>query len=53
MKPPRYMVIVCREGVSQVFPFDDLEAAYAFYKGPATEQWSESFLVVVLKGPQV
>ena len=51
--PPKYFVIICREGVTEVVPFEFFKDAYAFFKGPTTESWGESFLTVVVDGPFV
>lgn len=43
-------VIICRDGVPEVTPFSDINAAVQFYD-IAKEQWSESYLCEAVAGP--
>lgn len=43
-------VIICRDGVPEVTPFSDINAAVQFYD-LAKEQWSESYLCEAVAGP--
>lgn len=52
MKKYTYLVIIYREQTPTITPFYDLETATAFYD-EAGAQWSETFLVEILRGPLV
>ncbi|MGK3981217.1 hypothetical protein WMF38_57000 [Sorangium sp. So ce118] len=47
-----WLVVICREGVTETTTFEDESDARTFY-GSASEQWSDSFLCKVAKGPLV
>lgn len=48
----RYLVVICREGVPEVAGFNGLDEAERFFAA-ASEQWSDSYLCDVLRGPKV
>ena len=48
--PYMYLVVIFREQIPTVTGFYDLASAQAYYEIAGT-QWSESFLVEILKGP--
>lgn len=50
--PPRFLVVICREGETEATEFDDLGQAREFHDWAGT-YWSDSFLCQVLKGPKV
>ncbi len=51
-EPSSWLVVICREGVSEVTKFDDEPEACAFF-AKAREQWSDSYLACVVAGPKV
>jgi hypothetical protein len=49
---PTHLVVILREGEPTVTPFYDAKDALEFYDR-AGAQWSESFLVEIIRGPLV
>ncbi len=48
----KWMIIICREGVSEVTPFVHYDDA-KYYFDQVSPQWSESYLCEVKIGPLV
>jgi hypothetical protein len=48
----RFLVVIYRDGVPAVTGFEDLEEATRFFEA-AAEQWSDSYLCEVMRGPKV
>ena len=46
----RFMVVICREGASDVTPFEDGSDAREYFD-QWSMQWTESFLCQVMRGP--
>lgn len=49
---PTHLVVICREGTTEVTPFYELKPALE-YSDAAGAQWSETYVAEVIKGPLV
>lgn len=49
--PGQWLVVICREGVTEATPFESKSDAAAFFDR-ASLQWSESYLAHVVQGPR-
>lgn len=48
--PVRWLVVICREGVSEVAPFAVEEDAKAYFD-KASPAWSDAYLCSIVRGP--
>lgn len=51
MSEIKWFVVICREGVTEVTPFEDEADARAFLDISGV-QWTEAFLCKVVEGPK-
>lgn len=49
--PQRWLVVICREGVTEALPFSEEEDACIFFER-ASAQWSDSYLARIVSGPR-